>query len=500
MKRLITIGIAVITVMALVVPVLAGEPDPGVGNVNFTVANLAMDADAEVQAQYVSSGAGAGGPAGTVDASIPATIAPLSSRGFPIEDSGLPDNWDGSVVISSDMPVAAFAQMRWENAALAGHPRFRTAGAYNGFTEAAGTLYLPSLAQRPGAQYSRITVQSAAEPSTTETVGFTITFYDREGNVSDSFSDTVHRGAQKTYDLSDLDPDLGAPWLGSAVIEANNEGDLLAATASMHWANYSAAYSAIAGGGTEVFLPQFTRRMPAGEGTPWFQFTSIVVQNLDASPADVTVHWYDRDGVLLHSFDDTIPANSAHGYNTRFVEQSQIPTTEADFADAIGFDQNGSVRIVSDGAEIAAVANLQWTENHPASAAASAYTGAEAGHQMLAVPATFRRVSNDMWLQYTGLIVQNVGDAVCNFEVSWIDRETDEVVMGFSDSLEPGISHGYNTRVPSDIPAGEDVTDLGVDFRGPVAIVGAAGCELAAIHNTIWPAWTDNTTYNAFGQ
>lgn len=502
MKRLITIGIAVLTIMALAVPVLAGEPDPGVGNVNFTVMNLDSAESAQVLAQYVSSGVGAGGEAGTVDAEIPATIGALSSSGFPIADSGLPDNWSGSVVVSSDKGVAAFAQMRWENPAIpTDHPRWRTAGAYNGFIEAADTLYLPSLAQRVGAQYSRIAVQSADAPSVTEMVPFTITFYDRAGNVSGTITDEVNRGAQKTYDLSEIGgmiPDLGDPWLGSAVIEAD-DGDQLAAAATMHWVNYSAAYSAVLGGGTEIFLPSYTRRMPMGEGTPWFQYTGIVVQNLDEAAADVTVYWYDRDGNELHSFDDTIPARSAHGYNTRFIEDSQIPTPPAEFAAAIGFDQNGSVRIVSDGAEIVAVANLQWTENHPSSAAASAYTSFSDGDALVFAPQTFRRVSNDTWLQYTGLIVQNVGDAACTFDVTWVDRETDETLLSFTDTLQPGIAHGYNTRVPSDIPAGNDPADLGVDYRGAVTF-DAEGCDLAAIHNTLWTAWTDNTTYNAFGQ
>ena len=509
MKRLLSVSIALVVVMALVAPVFAGEPDPGVGNVNFTVMNLHETENATVQAQYISSGEGAGGAAGTVDATIPVTIDPRSSNGFPINDSGLPDNWAGSAVVSSDRPVAAFAQMMWQNDGLAtSEARWKTAGAYNGFTEGAGKLFLPSLAQRTDKQFSRIAIQSADAPSTSETVDFTITFYDRDGNVSDTHDDSVNKGAQVTYDLSDtgdfdLDPAATNNWLGSAVIEADNPGDLLAASATMHWQNYSAAYSAVTGGGTEVSLPSFTRRMPGGEGTAWYQFTSVVVQNLDdTDDADVMVYWYDRDGTLLHDFEDTIPANSAHGYNTRYVDTSQIPSTEAAFAADVGYDANGSVVIESDGAEIVAVANLQWTNDHPSGAAASAYTSFADGTGTVFVPQSFRRMSGS-WLQFSGLIVQNIGDSACNdFSVSWVDRATGTEKISFTDSLNPGIAHGYNTKQGasgSDIPAGVDVTDLGDDYRGTVTIIGT-GCELAAIHNTVWPAWTDNTTYNAFGQ
>ena len=83
-----------------------------------------------------------------------------------------------------------------------------------------------------------------------------------------------------------------------------------------------------------------------------------------------------------------------------------------------------------------------------------------------------------------------------------MDPATRTAKISFTDSLEPGISHGYNTKQGasgSDIPGGVDITDLGDDYRGTVTIIGT-GCELAAIHNTVWPAWTDNTTYNAFAQ
>jgi hypothetical protein len=485
--------------MALVVPVLAGDPDPGVGNTNFTVMNLDDSATATVNADYVA-------PDGSVAATKSVTITPRSSSGFPIGDSGLPDGWNGSVVVSSDQPIAAFAQMRWENAALAtSEDRYKTAGAYNGFVEGANRLFLPSLAQRTDRQYSRISVQSADLPSTVDTVDFTITFYDRQGNVSGSISDSVYQGAQKSYDLStttdvDLDPATENDWLGAAVVEADNPSDLLAVAATMHWVNYSAAYSGVTGGASKIFMPSYTRRMPAGEGTAWFQYTGVVVQNLDPSATTVvTATWYDRLGTELHVFTDTIPANSAHGYNTRFVTQSEIPTSEAAFAAAIGYDMNGSIVLESDGAEIVAVANGQWTANHPSGAGASASTAFISGDDLVFAPATFRRVSGTSWLQYTGLIVQNVGESTCNdFTVSWVDREGNELLT-YTDSLGSGISSGYNTKVGGDIPVAEDPADLGVDFRGSVSITGT-GCELAAIHNTLWTAWTDNTTYNAFGQ
>lgn len=501
MKRMVSVLMVVVVLLGIATPVFAAPPNPGSGSTNFTVQNLDEVEDANVQADYVNQ-------SGEVDASVPKTIGPLASDGFPAADSGLDDGWLGSVVVSADKEIVAFAQMIWQGGDSADG---KTAGAYNGFTAGADTLYLPSLANRD-AQFSRISVQSAAAPSTTQSVGFTITFYDREGNVSGTINDTVLEGAQKTYDLSlsgvggsgipDLDPANAVnDWLGSAIIEATTAGTPLAAVATMHWRDYAGAYSAVTSGGTLANLPSATRRYIDGQ---WVQYTGVVVQNLDpTTDAELTVTWYDRLGAELISFNDTVPANSSHGYNTRFTSTSNIPVDPAVFEAAIGNDWNGSVVIeCTNGVDIVAVANLQWTAAFGGTLAASAYTSAPGGYETVYIPANFRLLSGSTWLQYTGLIVQNVGTTACeDFDVTWIMRGETTPALTFQDSLDPNISHGYNTRVGADMTslAPNYATALTGDFRGSVTI-SAPGCELVAIHNTVWPFWTDNTTYEGFGR
>jgi hypothetical protein len=526
MKRLMTLLTVIVVLAMTVLPVMAGDPDPGVGNTNFTIMNLDATEVAEISVDYVSGMANEG----HVDLTWAATATARGSTSFAAADAqakGLPDNWKGSVVASANRPIAAFAQMLWTNSTTDNVALQQTAGAYNGFTEGANTLYLPSLAQRDGTQYSIIAVQSAAAASeTADAIPFTITFFDRAGDQSGQISSSVKPGAQKTFNLSemtdpvpDLSPD-GTEWLGAAVIQATNAGDLLAASSTMHWNSYSAAYSAVSSGGTKASLPSATRRnnLPAGDTTPggganWRQYTAVVVQNLSDAATTVTVKWLDRNGATLYEFDDPIPASSAHGYNTRFIDGSDIPADDkAAFPGALTNDWNGSVVIESDGADIVAVANLQWGAGHPSAAnTASAYTGAPEGYDTLFVPQNFRRYNAgaSSWIQFTGLIVQNVGTTACNdFSVSWVDRDTGAELLTFDDDLDPGIAHGYNTSVGADIPDPDgdgpqtnkdSIALLGEDFRGAVTISGGTGCQLAAIHNTVWPARTSGTTYNAFG-
>lgn len=490
MKRIAIPLISLLVVMMSVTVASSQTPEPGAGNVNFTVMNMSETTAAHVRADYVNQ-------SGAVEKYTEKNIDPLSSDGFPITDSGLPDNWLGSVIVSADQQIVAFAQARWEGGTYGDG---KTAGAYNGFTAGVDKLYFPSLAARDGKQVSSISIQSAEGPSATESIPINIKYYDRDGTLNKEVNDTLLKGTQKTYDLLDvgLTPTRPDGWLGAAIVTATN-GDPIAGAATMHWQQYSGAYSAVSGGGTTANLPSGTRRI--NSSGDWLQYTAVIVQNLDeTTAASVTVDWYDRAGTKLFSFDDAIPANSSHGYNTRQTG-SDVPDHTA-LHSALGNNWNGSVVVTANNAvDIVAVANLQWTDDSPVGLAATSYSSEISGYEETFIPATFRRLSGGVWRQFTGLIVQNVGTAACNnFDVEWRDR-TGSLLLSYQDSLAQNISHGYNTKNPADMPSAGwvNIGDLGEDFRGSVYI-NAPGCELIAIHNTLWPFWTDSTTYNAFGQ
>ena len=482
LKR-ITIGLTVIASLAFGALVFAGSPDPGSGAVNFTVMNTETSGDATVNASYVNQ-------SGAVVSTIPQTIAQQSSQGFPITSSNVPAGFVGSAVISSDKEIVAFAQMIWSGGAFGDG---KSAGAYNGFSEGANTLYFPSLKALDGNQFSIVAIQSAESPSESETVTFDIAFYDRTGNLDATMSSqSINKGANTLIDLLD-DVNLPANWNGSATVTSSSP---IAGVATTHWKEYSTAYSAITAGGETAYIPEARRRLNSGS---WDQFAGIIVQNLDTSTAStVTVEWYDRSGNLLHSFNDTIAANSSKGYNTRYG--ADIPNLSALESD-LGDTWNGSIIVNStNGTDIAAVTNLQWVNSAGTGPAGTSFTSFASGNNTVLIPASFRRTSGGGWNQYTGVIVQNVGSSACNnFSVTWTDRSgTDQLT--FTDSLDAGISHGFNTRFGADIPSGSSASSLGDEFRGSVTITGGGSCELVAIHNTIFPDITDSTTYQGVGK
>ncbi|MEZ4868933.1 MAG: hypothetical protein R3C14_46865 [Caldilineaceae bacterium] len=478
--------------LGVVLPVAAAEPDPGSAQVNFTFQNLNETTQASISIQYVDG-------SGNIVASASDTVPAKSSQGSGAAGWGnnVPAGFNGSVIISSSQEGAAFAQIRWQNNALPSTSgRYRTAGAYNGFSAGASTLYFPSLSARDGQQYCNVTIQSADTPSTTAKVQFNMTLYNRDGSTAKTLTGLeVNKGAAKTIALPDQG--LGGNWLGAAVVTSQNTSDLFVGAATCHWAGYSTAYSALTSsdGAAKIYIPEARRRVGA---KGFEQFAAILVQNLSTSdPATVTVKWYDRNGNQLYSFQQSIPANSSKGFNTQFT--SDVPDHAALDA-ALGNAFNGPVIIESSGPNIASIVNLQFTPNDTATGeAATSYAASTGGQAKIFVPATFRLHPSSGWKQFTGLIVQNVGTAACNnFDMEWFDR-SGVSKMKYQDSLPAGVSHGYNTQFRAQIPTTADPASLGDDFNGSV-VVTSSGCQLIAIHNTLWPDWTDATTYNGFGK
>ncbi|MEZ4864209.1 MAG: hypothetical protein R3C14_23050 [Caldilineaceae bacterium] len=480
-----------------VLPVVAQEPDPGDGQTNYTVQNLSDTTQASLSIQFVDRN-------GKVVASASDTLAPKESKGSSSAGWGtsVPAGFDGSVYFSSSQEVAVFAQVRWQNNTLSPSAgRFRTAGAYNyaAFSpiDPGGiTLYYPSLSARDGQQFCNITVQSTGDHSDTIKVKFDVTLYNRDGATAKTLTNQeVNRGAAKTIVLPNQG--LGGNWLGSAVVTSQNTSDLFIGFATCHWTGYSTAYSALteSGGAQTIYVPEARRRVgPAG----FEQFAAILVQNLSTSdPATVTVKWYDRNGNQLYSFQQSIPANSSKGFNTRFP--SDVPDHAALDA-ALGNAYNGPVIIESSGPNIAAIVNLQFTANDGSvGEAATSYAAATGGSAQIFIPAAFRLHPSTGWKQFTSLIIQNVGPSACNnFDMEWFER-AGASKMKYQDSLPAGVSHGYNTQFRAQIPTSADPASLGDDFNGSV-IVTSSGCQLIAIHNTLWPDWTDATTYNGFGK
>ena len=487
MKFGLKLASLVLVAALLATTVVAAGPDfnPGTGTADVAVMNTTTSS-ATVTAEYVNQG-------GTVERTIPKTVPGKGTVDFLAADSGLGEGWVGSMVLSSTAEIASVARVTWTGGSSADG---KVSGTYSGVPAGATTMYCAALYQRPGKQYSVLTVQN----TDTGTATIEIYYYDRNGTgySGNPITDTIPQSAQRSYDLSTPGgkvPSLpivnppGDGWIGSVKVVAQG-GKKIAAVVTTHWPDYSSIDNCASTGYTSLYFPDIKRRVA---GSAWKQFGGAVIQNLGSSTANVTATWMDRDGNTLHTFTDTIPPLASHGYNTRY--NADTPDPAALFA-ALGDDRNGALRITSN-QPLAGVYNGQTVEGF---LAGTTYSGDGAGGMALYFPAVYRQVSGSNWIKFTALLVYNPSETqAANVTVKWYATNGTEL-YSFTDSIPAKSSHGYNTRYA----AGTNTPDpnalfaaLGDNYRGGVSIT--SNIPVLGSSNIIEPA-VDTDAYNAYAQ
>jgi len=255
------------------------------------------------------------------------TIEPDSQESFDLWDNtlnpnvptGLSDPWFGSMRVTSAQDIAGAVVM---------HYRQGYAAAYNPFVPASDTkIYMPFVKRRNfggvwrgDSDWSSIVVQNMA----TYAISVTQTYYDRDGVSKLTFSDTIpalsSQGYNTRYGINGQTPEvfdpLGDRFLGSVIITSDDPIVGVCSTIRVPSDGLAGSYQGFPEGSGKLVFPRLYRTK---NGTFWTGYSGMVVQNLDPDDAvDVHVEFLNADGTLGVQFDDNIPANSSHGYNTRF--------------------------------------------------------------------------------------------------------------------------------------------------------------------------------------
>jgi hypothetical protein len=106
------------------------------------------------------------------------------------------------------------------------------------------------------------------------------------------------------------------------------------------------------GGTSTLIVPLVYRKTLNGQSAnpqdnmAWESYTGVIVHNLGDTEANVTIYIYDQNGLYTTSFTDDIPANSPHGYNTRYG--GYIPTANLN---SLGYNFVGSMYVTSNTGE-----------------------------------------------------------------------------------------------------------------------------------------------------
>ena len=250
-------------------------------------------------------------------------------------------------------------------------------------------------------------------------------------------------------------------WAGAVEVSATEP---LAAIVNMFWdneatgAHTAATYTGVDNPATGVYLPNLLVRDE--------RQTRVTVQNTEDATANITIQFYNRNGTLVGSKADTIPAKSEKTYYLQNVP-------EANFSATAG---TGSAYITSN-KKIAAVASLHWVD------ASEAYSGVSAGDTVLWVPGVFRRGWGGSWQNYSATIVQNLGDATANVTVQFINMDN-TVQHTLTDSIAPKASAGYNTIAQGTMDPtkfNNMIAALGDNWQGTMKFTCTNGQPLAGV-------------------
>jgi len=160
----------------------------------------------------------------------------------------------------------------------------------------------------------------------------------------------------------------------------------------------------------------------------------VYLQNASPNTANVTLRFYNRDGSLVHTRYETIPASGRTALHLNSI--SEVFN---------GFAQNsgtGSLfATITNGANIAASAQIDYPNR------AYAYAGPSAGDTVLWTPGVFRRKSGDTWELYSAVNVQNLDDSIATIHVEFIDCDGN-ITYQFNQSVYAKSTIAYNSRYP----------------------------------------------------
>jgi len=385
-----------------------------------------------------------------------------------------PSGFSGSAVVVASQDVSVVVETK------SGSGSSLKAEGYAGFQGSHSEAHFPSVGNRSW-EWSEIAVMNTSGEGT----NVTIQFFDRDGDEIAAAEQNfyLNPNGQRVTDLRNVGG-LPTNFLGSAYV-SSADGSIVAESRtlfSLSPVNDSASYEGQATGSTgSLYFPQVKRRK---FGESWYDYSGIVVQNLDNTyAAGVWVYFYDRDGTLKTYFYDPIPPKSAHGYNTRYYGQAPEGAINA-----LDYSFNGSVRVWSaNGREIVGMCKT-WMEGSVD--AIEMYVGEDGGASGLTVPLVYRRTydgqeadpqNNSAWQAYTGVIVQNLGVFTASVTVRFYRQDGSEVAgASFNGDIPANSPHGYNTRYYGQAPSG-NINALGYDFEGSMHVESTNGQPLIAV-------------------
>ncbi|MFX1411327.1 MAG: hypothetical protein ACFFA6_13335 [Promethearchaeota archaeon] len=410
-------------------------------NTSFQVQNLSGSPANVNIAFYDSSGNQV--VAANVSDTIPGNDSTLYTQS---NNASLPTGFNGSVVVSSDQPVAAIGIQEAKNAASTLYYQ----GTYSGFSAGATTFYLPVIMDSFYGYTTEVSIQNAGSSNVDVTINYT-------GGYSDSTTG-LKPGAAHRFDNGST---VGIPanYIGAGTVTAT--GPVVAVVNQNHPTNqeqqtYNGFSTADAAG--TLYVPNLMRG--------FYNFnTSVQVQNLDSSAQTVTIHFENGTSQTSPSL--------AQGASHLFTQENNT---------ALPASWIGSAYLTSSGGgNIIAVVNQQNTG-----------TGKASSYNAFAVTGTRFVAPNVMRAFYgfnTSVQVMNIGAAASTFTISFPGQAA-------ATQTTPSALAQYETYLFTQQNNGS----LPMNWNGAAEITSASGTQqFVVIVNQEGPSGVGDTmmSYNA---
>lgn len=361
--------------------------------------------------------------------SVDDTIPGSSQKTYATLPSGVPSNFNGSAVISSDQRVAAIVNINSPDLSL-------TFGgeAYVGVTEGSDTVSLPLLFKGSFGFNSFFNIQNVGQTSTQVTVTY------RGGGLSSPVSlapVTLSPGAAHRFDVTDAAAGLPAGFNGSATVTSTASD--IAGVVTHVGPTTVLIYNGFAAGSTN---PTF----PLVNANNFGYQTGIALQNRGTTDSTVTLTYTPSSAGTACTETRTIPANGGTAFFAIEAFSATDPNTGNNNNCANGATFVGSARVTANSANVELVGTVDQLNS------AQRKGGTYAGFDPASATSTvvYPLVNDRNFGFFTGLSLVNVSDVTttitCTYSGTAVTQEQTNVGPGgtFTPVQVNQIANGYN--------------------------------------------------------
>jgi hypothetical protein len=384
----------------------------------------------------------------------------------------------GSVVISSDQPIAAITNLIGSG----------VGESYGGFSAGSQNVSVPLITRNNFGVSTVLTIQNTGSASTSVTVNYT------PGVAGTAGTDTatIPAGASVSFDQAS-NTALGTRFVGSAAVVAATGGSVVAIV-NQQGNSQLLTYNAFTGGGTSIAVPLLVANNFGG-------LTGLQIQNTGSASADVTVT-YSANSVSTASAGQTV-CGTPPAKTVTIPANSSTTLIQAGGAAAEGFDAFFATCRYVGGATITSAQPLVAIVNQVAGGSASSYESFSTAAATATVKVPLAMANN--FGAFTGIQVQNVGSASTTVTVTYgPNTVTGTGTCGTPTAATATV--GANASFTF-IQAGGAAAD-GFDaqfascrYVGSATITGGTGSKVVAIVNQASSGSGDTLfTFNAFNQ